>query len=106
MNEISREAKHGEKMIEIKVRFWTNKLSDQKDSVVPKHCWDSGVVRITPNKSHEIKAHKPIPFRSLADIPRAIEDCITQAGLTIHADYYSCKYVVSSVGEWKKKDRR
>ncbi|MCB9720073.1 MAG: hypothetical protein H6756_04295 [Candidatus Omnitrophica bacterium] len=105
MDEKSREAKYGEKMIEIKVRFWTNKIADGKDEIIPKHCWDSGVVRIAPNKSHEIKSHNPIPFRSFMDIPRAIEDCITNAGLTIHADNYSYKYLESVVGEWKKKGK-
>jgi hypothetical protein len=35
----SREAKHGSKMIEVKVRFWTNDLAERKDRIIPKHAW-------------------------------------------------------------------
>ena len=49
----SLEAKQGEKMIEVKLRFWTNDISPEDGKVVPKHAWTSGVVRMEKNKSHE-----------------------------------------------------
>jgi hypothetical protein len=30
-------AKHGEKVIEIKLRFWTNDIAKEKDHIFPKH---------------------------------------------------------------------
>jgi hypothetical protein len=51
----AQEAKHGEKMIEVKLRFWTNDIAEKKGDVIPKHAWSSGVVRVERNDSHGIK---------------------------------------------------
>ena len=48
------EAKHGEKMIEVKLRFWTNGLADEDGKVTPKHAWSAGVVRLERNGTHNI----------------------------------------------------
>jgi hypothetical protein len=69
----AREAKWGEKMIEVKIRFWTNDLTDKPDVIIPKHGWTSGVVRMEKNKSHGIVPGKPRMFHSLLDIGTAIE---------------------------------
>jgi len=50
-NAKAREAEHGQKMIEVKLRFWTNNLAGKSGQIIPKHAWSSGVVRIEPNKS-------------------------------------------------------
>ena len=55
----SREAKHGSKMIEVKVRFWTNDLAEEKGRIRPKHAWGSGVVRIARNDSHGSSRCRP-----------------------------------------------
>lgn len=53
-NTKAREAKWGSRMIEVKVRFWTDKLA-MKGSVIPKHAWSSGVVRIVAkNARHDV----------------------------------------------------
>jgi len=93
MDAEQREAKHGEKMIEIKVRFWTDQIAEDKGNIRPKHCWDAGVARITTNKSHDIKPQQPIIFRSLMDVPRAIEDCLINNGITVHTENCSYKYM-------------
>lgn len=79
-----REARYGQRMIEIKVRFWTNDIADQKGMIIPKHAWCSGVVRLQSNKSHGIKPEKPIPFHSLLDIPSAIEKALVAHGIKLH----------------------
>ena len=33
-----------EKMIEIRVKFWTDSIAKTKGNIVPKNSWDSGVV--------------------------------------------------------------
>src|SRR5205823_11578927 len=69
----SLEARHGDKMIEIKIRFWTNDLADAPGKIIPKHARTSGVIRMERNESHGIVPGKPLPFRSLLDVGAAIE---------------------------------
>lgn len=47
-----REARHGEKMIEVKIRFWTDGLASESGKILPKHAWAAGVVRMESNRSH------------------------------------------------------
>jgi hypothetical protein len=65
-------APHGEKMIEVKVRFWTDKIAP-KGHVEQKQAWAGGVVRIEANETHGIKPRRPKPFNSLMEITAAIE---------------------------------
>ena len=62
------EAKYGERMIEVKVRFWTNNIAEGDGNVLPKHAWTSGIVRIERNATHGIKPEKPVPFNSLLEV--------------------------------------
>src|SRR6185436_21013835 len=65
-------AKHGEKMIEVRIRFWTDGIAEQKDTIIPKHAWDHGVVVMDINKSHGIAPKSPQPFNSLLDLQNAL----------------------------------
>lgn len=87
-------AKYGEKMIEVKIRFWTNEIADKKGSIVPKHAWTSGVVRIERNESHGIEPGYPRPFNSLMEIPSLIEKVLIQHGIKLHCDRKMEKYVI------------
>ena len=69
----TREAKHGKRMIEVRVRFWTNDLADGKGRICPRHAWGAGVVRLDPNDAHGIVGGEPVPFNSLAEIPAKVE---------------------------------
>jgi hypothetical protein len=91
----AKEAKQGQRMIELKVRFWTNGIADGKGKVIPKEGWTSGVVRMTPNDSHSIKASRPIPFDSLMQLTTVIERMLVREGITLHADKRTRKYVKS-----------
>jgi hypothetical protein len=53
----ARTAAPGEKMIEIKIRFWINDLADEPGKVRPKHAWCSGVVRMERNNTHGVRCH-------------------------------------------------
>jgi hypothetical protein len=79
----TREAKHGERMIEIKIRFWTDELCE-RGKVVPKHALTSGVVRIQRNEAHGIVPGKPRPFNSLLDLGAAIEQILKEHGIVLH----------------------
>lgn len=92
----SREAIHGERMIEIKVRFWTNDLAQGKGQIIPKHAWSSGVIRIDANKSHGIIPSEPIPFQSLMDIGHAMEKCLLEHGIQLHPSKRARKYTPES----------
>ena len=83
-SEMEREAVYGKKMVEIKVRFWTNDIAEGKGKIIPKECWDSGVVRLTSNKSHDITPQKPIVFNSLMNLTAVIEKALISHGIKLH----------------------
>jgi hypothetical protein len=78
----AQEAKHGEKMIEIKVRFWTDGIEDA-EKIRPKHAWSSGVVRVASNKSHAIVPGRPRLFNSLLELNSVIERVIIEHGIVL-----------------------
>lgn len=90
----SREAKHGEKMIELKVRFWTDELAQEKGKIRPKHAWASGVVRVKTNESHGIKDEKSFPFNSLLELGTVIERVLSENEIILHTKYTKmAKYI-------------
>jgi hypothetical protein len=91
----AREAQYGEKMIEIKVRFWTDSISPEVGKVIPKHALTSGVVRIKGNKSHGIIAGKAKPFNSLLEIGTAIEKTLIARGVVLHLSGGMKRYTLS-----------
>lgn len=91
---ISVSAKHGEKMIEVKLRFWTGDISDTKGEVVQKHAWSSGVVRMERNDTHGIAPGSPRHFHSLLDIGAVIERVLIEHGITLHTSEKMQKYLL------------
>lgn len=89
----SLEAAHGQKMIEIKLRFWTNDIAEDKGKVIPKHAWSSGVVRIEKNASHGIKPGNPKPFESLLDVGSVIEKVLLEQNIVLHPSNRMRKYI-------------
>src|SRR5258708_2230833 len=77
-------APSGEKMIEVKIRFWTNDIATQEGRIVAKHAWSSGVVRVERNPSHGIVPGAPKPFHSLLDIGAVIEKTLIEHGIVLH----------------------
>jgi hypothetical protein len=90
----ARDAAYGEKMIEIKVRFWTNNLATGRGKVRPKHGWTSGVVRIERNDSHDIVPKSPVPFNSMGEIAAKIEKVLIDHDITLHRSDRVAKYLV------------
>lgn len=85
-------ANWGERMIELKVHFWTDNIAGGAGKIVPKHAWASGVVRLQKNKRHVIPPQKSIIFNSLLQLPVAIEKAIIRSGVTIHLSRGMKKY--------------
>lgn len=83
-SKMEKEAVNGKKMIEVKVRFWTNGIAEGESKIIPKECWDAGVVRLTSNRSHGITPQKPIMFHSLMDITAKIEKDLMSHEIKLH----------------------
>jgi hypothetical protein len=89
-------AKHGDKMIEIRVRLWTDSMPDAgKGMLLPKHAWDAGVVLLQTNRSHGISAKNPLPFNGFADLPSKIEKVLLDQGIKIHLSKRQRRYIVA-----------
>ncbi len=94
-------AKHGEKMIEIKLRFWTNDIAQNSGELIPKHAWSSGVVRVERNETHGIVPGSPKPFHSLLDIGSVVERVLIEQGITLHPSEKMQKYLSNT---WTRCD--
>jgi hypothetical protein len=77
------EAKQGKKMIEVKLRFFTNNIASQSGKIIPKHAWTQGVVYMQGNESHGIVPCNPRPFHSLLDIGQVIEKVLLEHGIVL-----------------------
>ncbi len=89
---VAQEAKYGEQMIEVKVRFWTNDITPTDGNVFPKHAWSTGIVRMERNKSHGIAPRKSVPFNSLLTLGTAIDKVLIQHGIRLHTSRQMKKY--------------
>lgn len=89
------EAKHGKKMIEISLRFWTNGIARSKGEIMPRHAWSAGVVRVQGNESHGIVSRNPRPFHSLLDIGAVVESVLVSHGITLHCSRRMKKYIAA-----------
>ncbi len=87
-----RDAPQGEKMIELRIRFWTNDLASEKGKIRPRHAWSSGMVIMDKNQSHGIVPDEPTPFNSLMSLPWIIEKVLIAHGITLHASPKMKKY--------------
>jgi hypothetical protein len=90
----AREAKQGQRMIEVRLRFWTNDIAGP-GKILPKHAWSSGVVRIERNESHGIVPGSPKPFHSLLDVGSVIEKVLLENGITFHPSSRMARYFAS-----------
>jgi hypothetical protein len=88
----AREAAHGQRMIEVRVRFWTNNIVEGKGKVLPKHAWGAGVVRLEPNSAHGISSGQPLTFNSLLELPWRIERLVREQGIVLHLSNQERKY--------------
>jgi hypothetical protein len=90
----AREAKLGERTIELKIRFWTDGISREPGKqIVPKHAWTSGVVGMKTNEAHGIIPTKAKTFNSLLDLGAAIERTLKDNGIVLHKSRGMRKYV-------------
>ena len=85
-------AQKNEKMLELRIRFWTNDLAETEGEIIPKHAWDSGVVVMDRNLSHGIEPGSPTPFGSTMGLLSVIEKVLISHGIRLHPSKKSRKY--------------
>jgi hypothetical protein len=95
-NASTRDAKHGQKVIEARVRFWTDAIAAEPGRFVPKHAWTSGVVRMERNAAHRITPSAPGPFNSLPELSVAIEKTLLSHGINLHPSRKMKKYITQT----------
>ena len=88
-----------EKMIEVRMRFWTNDIASESGKVIPKHAWTSGVIGMERNKSHQVVPGNPRPFRSLLDVGAIIEKVLIEHGVILHRSGQMKRYMARSTRE-------
>jgi hypothetical protein len=88
----ARAAKHGQKMLEVRVRFWTDDIAKKKGEVIPKHAWGSGMINIDRNEAHGLTPERWLAFNSMAEIASVIEKCILENGVKIISSRKMKKY--------------
>ena len=101
----AKEAKHGERMIEIKVRFWTDAI-EGPGRIRPKHAWGSGVVRMAKNKPHAIIPGPPRMFNSLMELGTVIERVLIEHEIVILHSNKMKKYQKSVQTSQSTKDKK
>ena len=89
------QAQLGEKMLEIRIRLWTDQIAETKGEIVPKHALDAGIVYMTRNKSHGIQSSESEKFHSLLGLPAAIERLLLKNQIKLHLGRHSKKYHAS-----------
>jgi hypothetical protein len=77
-------ATHGQKMIEVRVRLWTNNIAKAAGKLVPKHAWASGVVMMEANPLHGIQPKGPRSFHRLLDLGSVIEKVLIEHEVVLH----------------------
>ena len=87
------DAVHGEKMIEVKLRFFTDKISSESGKIIPKHAWSHGVVRMERNSAHGIEPRNPRFFYSLLDTGAVMEKVLIEHGVVLHPSRKMRKYI-------------
>jgi hypothetical protein len=85
-------ATHGEKMVELTIKFWTDHIERDK-KIRPKHAWGGGVVGISRNKSHSIVPGAWRPFNSLMELGTVIERVLIENDIVIHHSKKMQKYL-------------
>jgi hypothetical protein len=96
-------APHGEKMIELRIRFWTNDIAPVKGQILPKRAWSGGVVLMDRNEAHGIVPRDPAPFNNMSQLPDAIERCLIAHGVKLYAGGRDAKLYVAEAPPAKKK---
>lgn len=81
-----------ERMIEVRISFWTDDIAAEAGNIIPKHARSSGLVSLEANGSHGIVPESPRPFHSLMDIQSVLEKVLIENGIVLHPSKKMTKY--------------
>jgi hypothetical protein len=90
------QARHGEKMIEVRVRFFTNNLVRRPENISQKTARAKVVVTVEPNRLYDIVSTEPKSFNSLLDLGAVIEKVLIEHGIVLHPSQKMKKYMPGS----------
>jgi hypothetical protein len=76
--------KHGETMITLTVKFFTDHLAKDPNMVRRKHAYTCGAVYMTKNETHGTRSGKTFKFNSMAELPLAMQKCLIAHDITLH----------------------
>ena len=95
MKEKAKKAAQKERMIQIRVRFWTHDIVEGEGYILPKHARSRGRIELMTNHSHGIEGlkDKKISFESLMELPAKIEELLIREGITLHMSPKMQKYM-------------
>jgi hypothetical protein len=86
------QAQPGEKMLEIRIKFWTDQIAETRGEIVPKHALDAGIVYMPRNKSHDIHSTESEKFHTLLELPAAIQRLLIKQSIKLHQGRVTRKY--------------
>lgn len=78
------QATYSDKIIQVKIRFWTDGIAKKEGHIIPKHCYSSGYVLIAASRIHGIPTGIKAPFVSISGLPKAIDKVMAEAQLILH----------------------
>ena len=76
-------AKHGTKMIAVKIYFYTNDIGET-GKIRKKHMWDEGVAYMDTNRSHGSERSKGQQFNGLHGVGPAVVSLLRANGVKVH----------------------
>ena len=91
----ARKAPKGDRMVQVTIRFWTDKITEGEGNIIPGHAWGAGVLTLEANRSHGIESGLYEHFHSMLDLPRALEKLLTKGGISLHTSNRERKYRTS-----------
>jgi hypothetical protein len=87
-----RERAGDNKMISVEVKFWTNNIAEKQGQIMPRVAREAGVIKVLNNNRHGIKSSAPIPFHSLPDLLKKLEDALIKNAIELIATTRTRKY--------------
>jgi hypothetical protein len=80
-------------MVEVKIRFLTDDVTDGDGMIIPKHVNARGFLTIEPNEAHGItRTGDSIAFNSLLELPARLEKLLIAEGIVVHPTSKMRKY--------------
>jgi hypothetical protein len=90
----ARQARQGEKMLELRVHLFTNGIA-KNGKIQPRHAWGCGTVSMERNDAHGVIPQKPKMSNSLLELPGTVEKTLIDHGIAILPSRRMKKYLYS-----------